>query len=316
MNFSKLYYLYNNCIAIIKEFQQSLSFSGEFNSKQFYNELDELKKFSEYNKKCKPLNGTRWRKDVINTCAKLLYYLKTSKKLYMQNAQYDLCPLLNYWIYSKLNTILNSHDSTYIKLTFGEIVGIWNNFIDDELKKTGNKICEPISNIVAHDDWRYRKELYEYYVDYYPISETVKRYPDRCKEFHKYVESKKNLYDYFKKRCDSSNDNICTEFYKDYTKYDPDDVLPELSCHDKIMQEREADATRVSHNGGTFEGREPNSEDSDGRMMPDDAPKFSGNPKTVENVGNILLGVVATTMTSGALYRVNKNSLIQIYYIS
>ncbi|KMZ76891.1 hypothetical protein PVIIG_05932 [Plasmodium vivax India VII] len=54
------------------------------------------------------------------------------------------------------------------------------------------------------------------------------------------------------------------------------------------MQEREADATRVSHNGGTFEGREPNSEDSDGRMMPDDAPKFSGNPKTVENVGGMI----------------------------
>ncbi|CAI7719872.1 Plasmodium vivax Vir protein, putative [Plasmodium vivax] len=281
----------------------SLPLSDYFNSKYFYDKLDELQNFSEYKGKCESLlTGTRGGNAIMNTCAKLLYYLKNNQISNKQNAKYDVCPLLNYWLYSKLNMILKFHDSD-IKPTFAKFVIIWNDFILDVLKKTKNETCEPMSNIVAYEDWKKRKELYEYYVNYDALSDTVKTFPNKCEEFYQYVEGKKELYEYFKKLCTPKGTNRCPEFYDKCEKYDPDIVLPHPYCHNTILHER-APAWRSSlQRENSLSGSETDSDVTDGPMRPDDAPKFSGNPKTVENVGNILLGVVATTMTSGALYR-------------
>ncbi|KMZ95050.1 hypothetical protein PVMG_06032 [Plasmodium vivax Mauritania I] len=298
---------------ILKELDRlSLSFSEELNSKHFYNELERLNNFSTYKEKCKPLIGTRGGKAIMNTCAKLLYYLKNKQISNKQNAQYDTCPLLNYWVYSKLNMILNSYNSTDISQTFAQIVRIWNDFIYDVLKKTKNETCEPMSNIVAYEDWKKRKELYEYYVDYSPIYESLPFFQDRCKDFYHYVESKKPLYEHFKKYCYPDKKGGCPEFYDQCEQYDPEKVLPHPYCKDVIMQESAASSPSVSQLGKVLLGNEPNSEEADDRKMTFDPPNLSGNPHTVTKFGNVLLGVVATTMTSGALYRVNINSLIQI----
>ncbi|KMZ83357.1 hypothetical protein PVBG_06351, partial [Plasmodium vivax Brazil I] len=195
----------------------------------FYNELERLNNFSTYKEKCKPfLIGIRRSNAVINTCAKLLYYLKNKQISNKQNAQYDTCPLLNYWVYSKLNMILNSYNSTDISQRFAQIVRIWNDFILDVLKKTNNETCEPMSNIVAYEDWKKRKELYEYYVDYSHIYKSLSFIPDRCEEFHKYVESKKTLYEHFKKFCYPHKKDGCPELYTKYEEYHPDKVLSTL----------------------------------------------------------------------------------------
>ncbi|KMZ95205.1 hypothetical protein PVMG_05123 [Plasmodium vivax Mauritania I] len=291
----------------------SLPLSDYFNSKYFYDKLDELQNFSEYKGKCESLlTGNPGGKTVINTCSKLLYYLKISTIPNKGKDKYDVCPLLNYWVYSKLSMILKLYGSSDIELTFAKFVKIWNNFIEDELKELKNEACKPISNIVAYNDWEKRKELYEYYVNYDALSDTVKTFPNKCEEFYQYVEGKKELYEYFKKLCTPKGTNRCPEFYEQCLLYDPEIVLPHRHCPEEIMKKRAPAARSSLQRENSPSGSETESEVTDGPKMPYDAPILSGKSQTVEKLGNVLLGVVATTMTSGALYRVNINSFLQI----
>ncbi|CAI7719837.1 PIR protein [Plasmodium vivax] len=290
---------------ILKELETlSLSFSDDFNSKNFYNGLEKVNNFSAYKENCKRfLDGTRRCSAVINTCAKLLYYLKNNQISNKENAQYDVCPLLNYWVYNKLSMILNSYYSSELKIAFGKIVLIWNTFIQDRLKEHENETCKPDTDLVLYDDWRERKNLYEYYVDYSSISNTLVAYKQWCEDFYKYVESKKPLYKHFKERCLSRDTKRCPKFYEQCLQYDPEIVLPHRDCPEEIMKKRAAAALTVPQLRNGLLGSEPNSEVTDGRMKTFDPPILSGKSHTADNVGNILLGVVATTMTSGALYR-------------
>ncbi|KMZ77000.1 hypothetical protein PVIIG_06568 [Plasmodium vivax India VII] len=170
--------------------------------------------------------------------------------------------------------------------------------------------------MVNHKDWRKRKELYEYYVDYDQIIQYQEHIPERCNEIYQYIESKKTLYEYFKDRCRSSDENICPKFYAQCKEYGPKEVLSTISCHDQIIQERSTAERSVLQREKEHSGSETDSEERDGRMLPHDAPRLSGKSDNVTKLGNVLLGVVATTMASGGLYRVIINPLIQINFIS
>ncbi|KMZ76798.1 hypothetical protein PVIIG_05399 [Plasmodium vivax India VII] len=211
---------------------------------------------------------------------------------------------------------LSSSGSSYIGETFGNIVRIWNSFLEETLRKPDHETCKPNSLIVVQDDWRYRKELYEYYVNYDPLRGIVDSYPDTCIKFYRYVESKKELYKYFKERCTSSDENICPKFYAECKQYDPESVLPTFSCHRDIIIEGDAGLRSAPQRAHALPGSETDSEGTAGGMDSFGASNLSGNSDTVRMFGNVLLGVVATSMTSGALYRVNINSLIQINCIN
>ncbi|CAI7718332.1 PIR protein [Plasmodium vivax] len=274
------------------------SFSNELNSQYFYNQLEDIEDFKEYFPNCKSLRSFPNSRSVIRICAKLLKYLESNT--INKNDEYDVCKLLNFWVYRWLFDILGTNDEKYIPLVYGQLQLIWSFFIQD---KPENKTCVPISELVLHDDWRNRKELYEYCVDYYTFSKTLVGYPERCKEFYKYVESKKTLYKYFNERCTTNNTNRCPDFYDQCKQYDPEKVLRDLHCNDGIRQESDTASFRVPRIRSGDSVNEPDSEEGNVGMMPVGPSNLNGNPKTVENVGNILLGVVATTMTSGALYR-------------
>ncbi|VUZ93910.1 PIR protein [Plasmodium vivax] len=289
------------------EFHKSaLSFSDELNSVKFNNLLFNVTNSSEYNEYCETLNSSRRSTAVKNICVKLLNYLKTNKFSNKPNSQYNVCTLLNYWVYDRLNLVLysnNSDNSNYINRKFGEIVEIWNSFLIEKLKKPDDKTCVPDSRIVAYDDWKQRKELYEYYVDYYPIKQSLVPYPQRCKEFYQYVESKKPLYKYFNELCTSKYTNMCPDFYAQCKEYDPDEVLSTFNCHQVMLDEKAAAAAKDSLNGGTFADTEPNSEGPSSDMATVGTQNLRGESQNVRMYGNVLLGVVATSMTSGALYR-------------
>ncbi|KMZ96464.1 hypothetical protein PVNG_05449 [Plasmodium vivax North Korean] len=169
---------------------------------------------------------------------------------------------------------------SYISSAFGKIELIWNDFIEKKLKHRKNETCEPIHSIIMDNDWRDRKELYEYYVNYDALSDTVKIFTNMCEEFFQYVESKKKLYEHFKEPCLSKDTNMCPKFYDECKKYDPENVLSNHSCHEYIMKERAAAASSVLQRVNTPSDSDPNSDDRDGRMMTYDAPKLSGNPHT------------------------------------
>ncbi|KMZ83188.1 hypothetical protein PVBG_06024 [Plasmodium vivax Brazil I] len=273
-------------------------YSSELYSQFFYNYLDNLKDSEAYYSKCETLSSIYKDDRVKVICAKLLKYLETNT--INKGDEYDVCKLLNFWVYRWLFDILGTNDEKYIPLVYGQLQLIWSFFIKD---KPENKTCVPISELVLHDDWRDRKELYDYCVDYSPFNKTIFGYNHRCKEFYKYVESKIPLYKHFKEICPQNDTKRCPEFYAKCLQYDPENVLHTLECHTEIINERKTAVPSVPQIEKGLSVIESESEERDGAMMPGDAPKLSGKPQTVENVGNILLGVVATTMTSGALYR-------------
>ncbi|GAB69818.1 hypothetical protein PCYB_005670, partial [Plasmodium cynomolgi strain B] len=168
--------------------------------------------------------------------------------------------------------------------------------------------------LVLYDDLRNRRELYEYCVDYSSIYKLLPYYPQKCEEFYKYVESKKRLYKYFKQLCYSSDENKCPNFYSQCEQYDPEIVLRTLPCHRDKINEEVAHVSSDLQREKLLSDRETVSRQASVGMGPV-GTIFNGKFHTVTKVGNILLGVVATSMTSGALYRVNINSLIQIYCI-
>ncbi|SCA60584.1 Plasmodium vivax Vir protein, putative [Plasmodium vivax] len=289
---------------VYKELKRSdFSFKDELYSEKFYDSLYNLKGLSGYFEYCSKLDKLQVGNNVKIICARLLKYLENNSFSRNEDNVNSYCLLLNYWVLSSLNNYLYLKYPSKLVPALGNIESIWTSFIEDNLNKLGNETCKPIQRIIMDTDWKDRKELYEYYVDYYQLSETVKIYTNMCEEFYEYVESKKKLYKHFDQLCASKDANRCPKYYAECKKYDPQNVLSNHNCHQKIMQKMSAAGPSVLQFTNRHLGSETDSGETDGPMKTFDPPKLSGKSQTVENVGNILLGVVATTMTSGALYR-------------
>ncbi|KMZ88467.1 hypothetical protein PVBG_05425 [Plasmodium vivax Brazil I] len=289
-----------------KKFQRfAFSFSGELNSENYYDKLDNTTEFSKYFPLCNKLITYPNGRKVKIICAKLLKYLITNKILRSKDNEYDFCILLNYWVFNSLNLIFQSKYNSYIYRAFGDIELIWNSFIEDNLKETKNETCTAISKLITPDDWKYRKELYDYFADYNQIIQNIKLFPNRCEDFYEYIESKAHLYEHFSNRCQSSNQNMCPDFYKDCIDYDPKKVLRTLSCHDK-MEEKKAALLKLKpeYSGAMRSDRQPEAAVPEAVMLSSgDSELNRVNSHPATKAGNILLGVVATSLTSGALYR-------------
>ncbi|CAI7719413.1 Plasmodium vivax Vir protein, putative [Plasmodium vivax] len=299
---------------VLKELEvmSDLSFRDDLYSEKFYETLRRINVSKVYTDECSSLDKLNLGKGIKRICAKVLNYLETVHKgIYNKDDPYDVCILLSFWVYSRLFDILQNENNVY--LAYAQIQLIWTDFL---IKKSYNELCKPITEMVSHKDWRKRKELYEYYVDYSANKKIFDIYEKGCEDFYVYVENKASLYEHFENLCPKENTNICPEFYNDTLKYKPENVLSTFKCHHEIIKKREADARNAPQRAKALSESEPISEEGDGRMKTFDPPNLSGKSQAVENLGNVLLGVVATTMTSGALYRVNINSLIQINCIS
>ncbi|KNA02246.1 hypothetical protein PVNG_04477 [Plasmodium vivax North Korean] len=292
-------------------FIQSLffSFSNELNSQRFYNHLNDIRGLSAYVQKCEELSSFHNGKGIKNICAKLLKFLESDTISTNNDNKYDTCMLLNFWVYRWFFDILRTKGEESIPLAYGKLQLIWNDFIKDKLEKTGKETCRPIYNLALHKDWKERKELYEYYVDYDDLINTLVGWPQRCEEIYKYVESKKTLYDHFNKGCPSENQYKCPQYYSEYEKYHPDKVLYKLDCHKYMKKE---DASPPASAGALPENTYQDMSSSQ-TFSPDSPQLKSDRTHPATKTGNILLGVVATSLTSGALYRVNIKSLIHIY---
>ncbi|CAG9485334.1 unnamed protein product [Plasmodium vivax] len=267
------------------------SLSDELYSEKFYKELDGLREFKVYIPYCNSLNSLPKHQSLKITCAKILKYLKTNKFSKKEDNEYDTCILLNYWLYNRLNVILQSDNFYNIYRAFGDIGYIWSNFIANNLEDVENETCEHVSNIVSHLDWRKEKELYDYCVNYDALKKVVLRYPQICNDVHEYIEDKAYLYEHFKKHCTSSDENVCPKFYEKCKMYDPKDVLPLPGCHERIKRERSADVPKLPRADETDSGKE-----TQGNFPPESS-------YAVGKFGDVFLGVVATTMTAGGLYK-------------
>ncbi|CAG9480120.1 unnamed protein product [Plasmodium vivax] len=267
---------------------------------KFYYTLNhDEKNLKDYYSECELLLSGKQHFKNKRLCQKLLRYLKSSNTISDKNdSAYDECLLLNYWIYGKLAQ-LYGYKYTKVNPAFGELNFIWNDLIENESKLHYFNKCKPDFDIPKQDDWDKRKELYDYCVNYETLSGTANNFKDSCKNIYRYIKGKAHLYKHFNERCASGNEKLCPKFYSKCEKYNPDKVLHQLKCHEDMKKE---ETSPPAHAGALSENA--HSDLSPSPTFSPEASQLKGDgTHPVTQTGNILLGVVATSLTSGALYR-------------
>ncbi|VUZ99634.1 PIR protein [Plasmodium vivax] len=287
--------------------------------KFYYNFKYDHPSSKEYINECNKLNPPyNTHSSVKRLCRQLLKFLKTNYAISNnQSAPYDVCALLNYAVYTRLHKIFGSDDTTNIYLAWGQLHLVWNNFVLDELNKSKYKKCIPFTNIV-NNDWQKRKKLYDYFVDYSTIKGYVTNYDEECKKYYDSLEEIIDLYKYFKEPCSKGDKNKCPDFYDKCKEYDPSNYIRDVVCYKEMQEKKSAEKAKLAEkgqnqsaelkngpalqwlpSGGEFESLL--STESTG--FSDKSPLEHHSSNRVKTFGNIFLGVVVTSMTSGVLYK-------------
>ncbi|CAI7717569.1 VIR protein [Plasmodium vivax] len=277
---------------------QLLAFSREkgLTSRKFYDELEQNFKFTDYDVYCGTAIHPKHSIPLRHVCATILNYLKYNGVSDNDNDEFSICKLLNYWAYNKLNDLYHSKKKSEIDNAYKVLENIWKERVFDSTNADYYKKCKPDIVLFDHDDWKQRKELYEYYIDSGPIIQTAERYEQDCDNYYNYVKNKERLYKYFEKHCPTDDAINCPSFYNKCKMYNPKDVLPRFICFDQmkkkeLTQQPASQAHRAHPGSGVFSPPLSNTENPN--------PSTSTGAKA----GNVFLGVVVTSMASGALYK-------------
>ncbi|KMZ95251.1 variable surface protein Vir4 [Plasmodium vivax Mauritania I] len=302
-----------NTLKIIEAIRKWLGLrSSELFSEKFYDQLNyDIDNLNDYNKECDKLNEPYNTPGVKNICKHVLKYLETkSFKLDDENSVRDDCVLLNYWVYDKLSKLYGSSGSADVPHAYGTLQSHWYSLVENSNNTSYFRKCKPSDTIVTESNRENKKELFEYCVDY----ETARKladYYNKCEDYYPYFQKKVKLFEFFEGAC-ASKTNDCPAFYEKCKEHDPRKFLHQLSCHNKMKDIKEPAALpRLLPESG--EGKEegpPEADDKYSSPMPTGevpsplAATLRGRiPNTPIKYGDLLLGVVVTSITSGVLYR-------------
>ncbi|SBS95856.1 PIR Superfamily Protein [Plasmodium ovale curtisi] len=295
-----------NSTEFFKLFSKS---SKDLFSDQFYEALDsDSPDLSKYDNQCNDIHVHNPKEKVIKICKKYLRYLEYCKLLNDDNSLYKVSVLFNYWLYGVLTHIYGSNSTEKIRTGFSALQLKWTYFDYRRITEPYYLKCKPNFELVNHNDWDKRKKLYDYYVDYDILFGLAKNIDDKC-DYYKKIEEKKPLYEYFEKECSPSKNN-CPEFYDKCKPYNPDSVLSQLPCHEKIARER-ADA-KVAERPHAMQHASGSDQDTEvGPLGPDVPGIASGSETEVKSetsqigtkVGQSVLGITPVLLTASALYR-------------
>ncbi|SCA48148.1 PIR protein [Plasmodium ovale] len=275
-------------------------YSIDLPTEKFYNDMKkEYSDLSKYNQSCETNIVHKNITDIENICKRILRYLDNNTVSSDNDSGYNVCLLLNYWIYDSLIDVLGSENTLEnINSAFEVIQMMWKHPTHKlKIRNYYNK-CEPNLFIFKRHDWIERRKLYEYYVDFKTIFDTANSFDTVCKEYYKKIQDNSSLYEYFEKQCQTKNDN-CPDFYDKCRNYNPKLVLSDLRCHHLMEQEKAALLPLPA--GSTINnptGQELRS-----------IAHASGTGLTLEssqigrNIGHSVLGVAPVLLTATALYR-------------
>ncbi|SBT51517.1 PIR Superfamily Protein [Plasmodium ovale wallikeri] len=275
-----------NYKSVLRFFGES---SGELFSERFYESMKyDYLNLSQYREKCKEVyasvSGIRSKR----VCEKILRQLENSSVRDEENSEYDLCILLNYWVYDTLASIFGD-DNSNLAITFGKLQPLWNQINENEKEPKFYKKCAPDSSIPTQVNWRKTKELYDYYVDFKTIFGTAAYYPDGCRDYYKKIEDKTSLYEFFEKLCTPGSNN-CPKFYDKCEPYNPKIILQGLPCHGQIQQERATEKALAMQKSLQQSG-------SQGVGL------TQQNSEIGTKVGHSVLAVAPVFLTASVLYR-------------
>ncbi|CAG9484400.1 unnamed protein product [Plasmodium vivax] len=268
-------------------------------SERFYYRLNhDDQNLEDHDSECRSLLSKKGLHKYNRICKKLLKFLKYSNAISdKEDSTYDDCILFNYWMYNEIAQRNNYDYTKKVNPVFGDLQFIWNSLIIDKSNESYFNKCKPDFYIPTQDDWKKRKQLYDYYVNSGTIVQIANSFPNTCEDIYRYIKGNSHLYKHFNERCSSENENQCPNFYNKCKKYHPDILLPKLTCY-KNMQEKES----ASAESALSQRKQPELPE-DGTFSSDDLQLGKDSSPPLIKTGDVLLGVVATTMTSGALYK-------------
>ncbi|KMZ77366.1 hypothetical protein PVIIG_05761, partial [Plasmodium vivax India VII] len=134
----------------------------------FYDKLNKSDKdLDNYTDKCNKLCRKNNFFKSKRLCSIILRFLEgTNRTSDKKDSDYDDCILFNYWIYDGLSRKFNYNYNIKVYHEFAEIQRVWNELIQDASQITYFDKCKPDNSIVNQQDWKQRKELYDYCVNY------------------------------------------------------------------------------------------------------------------------------------------------------
>ncbi|SBT52151.1 PIR Superfamily Protein [Plasmodium ovale wallikeri] len=233
-------------------------------------------------------------------------YLSTLPSVqFYKEPGYDVCLLLNYWIYHNLNNIFGAKYDSHI--AFANFQYIWSYPNQYIIKNTSCKEkCKYEIDVYKDEDWGKRKEFYEYCVDYDTIKGMITTYTEKCNDFYEYIKKKEELYKYFEHHR-SSKPTECPKFYQDCKIYNPDILLSQLHCRDEMDKNQATAKTSAEHSLSEQElGHRSREHGPELTGIPDGFHITDTTPESSEigtKVGHSVLGIAPVVLTATALYK-------------
>ncbi|SBS99337.1 PIR protein [Plasmodium ovale] len=275
----------------------SVVYSIDLPTEKFYNDMKkEYPSLPKYTSLCDTNIVHNNINDIKNICKRILRYLENNTVWSDKDSGYDVCILLNYWIYDELTNIFGAQStSEKISSAFNVLQTMWKYPIEKLERIKYYQKCKPNFDIFNYNDWKERRKLYEYYVDYSTLFSTANNYDPVCKEYYKKIQDKTSLYEHFEKICPPKKGN-CPDFYDKCINYNPKLVLSDLPCHLQMEQEKSAAlaALQSAETEKSLQQREYVSHVTE--STPD-------TPEIGTKVGHSVLGVAPVLLTATALYR-------------
>ncbi|SBS91057.1 PIR Superfamily Protein [Plasmodium ovale curtisi] len=285
--------------------------SSDLFSEKFYSDMNiEHTDLSNYNSQCDTLILSEKNKsEVKEICKKYLRYLDKNIAVWNSvQSGYDVCILLNYWIYDKLTDLFGADETLNVNNAFSSFQLLWNYSAGFPKTIPHSEKCKPNFDLFKHADWKKRKELYDYYVNYDMAYNTANAFDEKCKAYYEYIEGKASLYKHFENIC-TSNNSICPSIYDKCLSYNPNSVLHTIKCHDKIITERALAAAAAKASSSQDSPRQEQEPDPAtaaefSRFATDSGAVLSQkNANIGTKVGHSVLGVAPVLLTATALYR-------------
>ncbi|SBT73598.1 PIR protein [Plasmodium ovale] len=280
----------------------AVTYLSDLHSVKFYNDINkDDSELSNYTQQCEKLNVKKDNDEMKTVCKMFLRHLEKSSVWNFENHGYDICLLLNYWIYDKLTNIFGGKDASDI--AFSNFQYIWSYPEEYITKNTSCKQkCKYEIDVYKDDDWKERKEFYEYCVDYDMINGLINFSGDKCNYFYEYIKRKEELYKQFQHIC-STESAKCPKFYEECKEKDPNLLLSKLHCRDEMDQKKAAAHASAFQSESASGLRSPVSGLSGDEYGSSKTETASGTSQIGTKVGQSVLGVAPVLLTATALYR-------------
>ncbi|SBT84197.1 PIR protein [Plasmodium ovale] len=274
-------------------------------SVEFYNNVEKnYDDLSKYIKPCEKIKVKGKTDDVKTICKKFLRHLEKSPLWDLPNREYDFCSLLNYWIYDKLTYIFGNKDTSDV--AFGNFQLIWSYPTEYITKNIPYKTkCKYGIDVHDHEDWKKRKEFYDYCVYFNTLNRMVTIYINKCNDFYEYIKKKEELYKYFQHLCDTEEAK-CPKFYNECKMFNPNILLSKLHCREEMDRKKaatEALALQLASKQKPGQDDAAHQPNLPPHAFGDDTKLSQENSDIGTKVGQSVLGVAPVLLTATALYR-------------